>query len=63
MNKKDKRNKYKSITSIERQELIKKKNFKGIEAVSAVPNKRYKNKEIYELFNFASYFPEFRERL
>ena len=33
----------------------------GIEVGSGIPNKKYDNKEVYELINIASCFPELRK--
>ena len=50
------------MSSTERQELIlKKMKEKGIEVGSGIPNKKYDNKEVYELINIANCFPELRE--
>ena len=62
MNKEERRKKYKSMTSQERQELIlKKMKAKGIEVGSGVPNRKYDSEEIYELIHIANCFPELRE--
>ena len=48
---------------VERQELIlKKMKAKGIEVGSGVPDKKYDNKEVYELIHIANCFPELREK-
>ena len=63
MNKEERRKKYKSMTSQERQDLIlKKMKAKGIEVGSGVPDKKYDNQEVYELINIAKCFPELREK-
>ena len=63
MNKKERIKRFKSMTSIERQELIlKKMKAAGIEVGSGIPNKKYNNKEVYELINIASCFPELRKK-
>ena len=50
------------MSSMQRQELIlKKMKERGIELGSGIPNKKYDSKEVYELINIASYFPELRE--
>ena len=55
--------KFKSLSSIERQELIlKKMKEKGIEVGSGIPNKRYDSKEVYELIHIANCFPELRDK-
>ena len=63
MNKEERRKKYKSMTSQERQELIiKKMKAKGIKVGSGVPNKNYESEEVYDLIHIANYFPELREK-
>ena len=63
MNKEERRRKYKSMTSQERQELIlKKMKDKGIEAGSGVPDKKYDSEEVYELIHIVNCFPELREK-
>ena len=63
MNKEERRKRFKSITSQQRQELIlKKMKDKGIEVGSGVPNKKYDSEEIYELIHIANCFPELREK-
>ena len=63
MDKEERRKKYKSMSSLERQELIlKKMKAKGIEVGSGVPNKKYHNEEVYELIHIANCFPELREK-
>ena len=53
----------KSLSRIERKELIlKKMKENGIEAGSGVPNKKYDSKEVYELIHIVSCFPELREK-
>ena len=50
LDKEERRQKYKSMSSQERQELIlKKMKAKGIEVGSGVPNKKYDSEEVYEL--------------
>ena len=61
MNKKESREKFKSMTSRERQELIlKKMKAKGIVPGSGVPNKIYKNDDVSDLIKIANCFPELR---
>ena len=61
LNKEERRKKYKSMTSQQRQELIlQKMKAKGIEVGSGVPDKKYDSEEIYELIHIAKYFPELR---
>ena len=63
MNKEERRRKYKSLTSQERQELIlKKMKDKGIEVGSGVPDKKYDSEEVYELIHIANCFPELRDK-
>ena len=63
LDKEERRKKYKSMSSQERQELIlKKMKAKGIEVGSGVPNKKYDNEEVYELIHIANCFPELREK-
>ena len=63
LDKEERRKKYKSMSSQERQELIlKKMKAKGIEVGSGVPNKNYDSEEVYELINIAKCFPELREK-
>ena len=63
LDKEERRKKYKSMSSQERQELIlKKMKAKGIVVGSGVPNKNYDSKEVYELINIANCFPELREK-
>ena len=62
LDKQERRKKYKSMSSQERQELIlKKMKAKGIEVGSGVSNKKYDSEEIYELIHIANCFPELRE--
>ena len=62
MNKKERIKRFKSMTSMQRKELIlKKMQEKGIEVGSGIPNKKYDNKEVYELIHIANCFPELRE--
>ncbi len=64
LDKEERRNKYKSITSHERQELIlQKMKANGIEVGSGVPNKKYDSKEFYELIHIANYFQELRKKV
>ena len=64
MNKKERIKRFKSLTSQQRRELIlKKMQAKGIQVGSGVPNKKYNNKEVYELIYIANCFPELRGKL
>ena len=63
MNKKELTKKFKSMSSLERKALIlKKMKALGIEVGSGIPNKKYDNKEIYELIHIAKCFPELRKQ-
>ena len=63
LDKEERRKKYKSMTSQQRQELIlQKMKAKGIEVGSGVPDKKYESEEVYELIHIANYFPELREK-
>ena len=62
MNKEERIKRFKSMSSIQRQELIlKMMKEKGIEIGSGIPNKKYDSKEIYELIHIANCFPELRD--
>ena len=62
MNKDERIKKFKSMSSIQRQELIlKKMKSLGIEVGSGVPNKKYNSKEVYELIHIVNCFPELRD--
>ena len=64
MNKEERRKRFKSMTSQQRQELIlKKMKAKGIEVGSGVPNKKYDSEEVYELIHIANCFPELRKKI
>ena len=63
MNKEERIKRFKSMSSMQRQELIlKKMKERGIEVGSGVPNKKYDSEEIYELINIANCFPELRDK-
>jgi hypothetical protein len=63
VNKKELTKKFKSMSSLERKALIlKKMKALGIEVGSGIPNKKYDNKEIYELIHIAKCFPELRKK-
>ena len=63
MNKEERTKRFKSMSSLQRQELIlKKMKEKGIDVGSGVPNKKYDSKEVFELINIANCFPELREK-
>ncbi|MBO8206980.1 hypothetical protein HA149_07910 [Prochlorococcus marinus XMU1406] len=62
MNKEERTKRFKSMSSMQRQELIlKKMKERGIEVGSGIPNKKYYSKEVYELIHIANCFPELRE--
>ena len=63
MRKEERRKRFKSMSSIERQKLILKKMKElGIEVGSGIPNKTYDSKEVYELIHIANCFPELRDK-
>ena len=63
VNKDEQTKRFKSMSSIQRRELIlKKMKDLGIEVGSGVPNKKYNSKEVYELIHIANCFPELREK-
>jgi len=62
VNKEERTKRFKSLSSMQRQELIlKKMKERGIEAGSGIPNKKYDSKEVYELIHIAKFFPELRD--
>ena len=62
LRKEERKKRYKSMTSQERQKLIlKTMKSQWIEIGSGFPNKIYDNKEVNELINIANCFPELRE--
>ena len=63
MNKEERTKRFRSLSSMQRQELIlKKMKEKGIEVGRGIPHKNYDSKEVYELIKIANCFPELRER-
>jgi len=63
MNKDERIKRFKSMSSMQRKELIlKKMKERGIEVGSGIPNKKYDSKEVYELINITNCFPELREK-
>ena len=63
MNKEERTKRFKSMSSLQRQELIlKKMKERGIEVGSGIPNKKYDSKEVYELIYIANCFPELRDK-
>ena len=62
MNKEERTKRFKSMSSIQRKELIlKKMKERGIEVGSGIPNKKYDSKEVYELIHIANCVPELRD--
>ena len=62
MNKEERTKRFNSMSSFERKTLIlMKMKALGIEVGSGIPNKKYDNREVYELINIASCFPELRK--
>ena len=63
MNKEERTKIFKTMSSMQRQELIlKKMKEKGIEVGSGIPNKKYDSEEVYELIHIANCFQELREK-
>ena len=63
MKKEERLKRYKSMSSMQRRDLIlKKMKDRGIEVGSGIPNKRYDNKDVYELIHIANCFPELRKK-
>ena len=63
MNKEERTKRFKSLSSMQRQELIlKKMKERGIEVGSGIPNKKYDSKEVYELIHIANCLSELREK-
>ena len=63
MNKEERTKRFKSMSSLQSQELIlKKMKERGIEVGSGVPNRKYNSKEVYELIHILNCFPELREK-
>ena len=63
MNKEERTKRFKSMSSMQRQELIlKKMKERGIEVGSGIPNKKYDSNEVFELIHIANCFPELREK-
>tara|TARA_B100001113_G_C20658492_1_gene426760 strand:- start:253 stop:447 length:195 start_codon:yes stop_codon:yes gene_type:complete len=64
VNKEERKKIFKSMSSMQRQELIlKKMKERGIEVGSGIPNKKYDSQEIYELIHIANCLPELREKI
>ena len=63
MNKEERTKRFKSLSSMQRQELIlQKMKDKGIEVGSGIPNKKYDSKEVYELIHIAKCLSELRQK-
>ena len=63
MKKEERLKRYKSMSSMQRRDLIlKKMKDRGVEVGSGIPNKRYDNKDVYELIHIANCFPELRNK-
>ena len=63
MNKEELIKRFKSMSSLQRQDLIlNKMKAIGIEVGSGIPKKKYDSEEVYELIYIANYFPELREK-
>ena len=62
MNKEERIKRFKSMSSMQRQELILKKMKERIEVGSGIPNKKYDSKEVYELIHITNCFTELREK-
>ena len=61
MNKEERIKRFKSMSSMQRQELIlKKMKERGIEVGSGIPNKKYDSQEVYELIHITNCFTELR---
>ena len=64
MNKEERIKRFKSMSSLQRQELIlKKMKERGIDVGSGIPNKKYDSQEVYELIHIANCFPELRDKV
>ena len=63
MNKEERTKRFKSMSSLQRRELIlKMMKERGIEVGSGIPNKKYDSKEVYELIHIASCLTELRDK-
>ena len=63
MNKEERTKRFKSMSSLQRRELIlKKMKERGIEVGSGIPHKKYDSKEVYELIYITNCLAELRER-
>jgi len=62
VNKEERTKRFKSMSSVQRQELIlKKMKDRGIEVGSGITNKKFFSLVVYELIHIANCFPELRE--
>ena len=63
MNKEERLKLFKSMSSIERQELIvSKMKALGIEVGSGIPNKKYDSEEVYELIHITTCLKKLKEK-
>ena len=63
-NKEERTKRFRSMSSFERKKLIlKKMKEKGLEVGSGIPNKKYDNKEVYELIYIVNCLPKLREEI
>jgi len=63
VNKEERTKRFKSMSSLQRRELIlKKMKERGIEVGSGIPNKKYDSKEVYELICISNCLEELREK-
>ena len=63
MNKKERTNRFKSLSSIGKKALIlKKMNSKDNKVGNGIPNKEYESRKVYEFIHIANFFPELREK-
>ena len=63
MNKEERTKRFKSMSSLQRQELmLKKMKERGIEVGSGIPNKKYDSKEVYELIYITNCLAELRDK-
>ena len=62
MNEEERIKKFKSLSSMQRQELILNIKKRGIDVGSGTPNKKYDSKEVHELIHIANCFRELREK-
>ena len=61
MNKEERPKRFKSMSSLQRQELIlKKMKERGIEVGSGIPNKRYDSKEVFWINSYCKLLPRIK---